>query len=291
MGRDTDSKWVEWLASSRRNSPGSACGASSISSPSSPSKASSTRSSATSYFALLSANEDGSNDGRSSFANHKQHCNISGSTTRGMDSSWVAWFTEHGHQGRFTDMPDQIMREKGHGSERSFLNINKTLSPTETQQLQMQRYSLPQDPEISNTATTTASAVSVSMGTTSPLPSPSDNLWDSNIDGLGTDLLSTFWSALPFDPTNTQADEAAGPCATAGLDDGDFSWLEEQHAFPFNRSEESGKSSPGSKRSREEYPGDYTDHGRTQLETIANKKQRIYHPWTNPLEKSSPFSY
>ena len=281
MGRDTDSKWVEWLALSRRNSPGSTFGASpSIPSPSSPSKASSTRSSATSYFALLSANEDGSNDGRSSSANHKQNGNISGSTTRDMDSSWVAWFTERGHQCQLVDMPE-IRREKSHGSDRSFLNMNKTLSPTETQQPQMQRYSLPQDPETSNTATTTASAVSISVGTTTPLPSPLDNHWDSNIDSLDTELLSTFWSPLPFDPTNTQANEAAGPCATAGLDDGDFTWLDEQHAFPFHLSEESGKSSAGSKRSREEYSGDYTNDGQTHLESITNKKQRICHPWTN----------
>lgn len=306
MGRDPDSKWVHWLALSRRNNPGSMSGTlSSSSSPSSPSKASSkisdgkplrSRSSATSYFALLSANGDGSNDGRS-FANHKQYGNVSGLTTRDMDSSWVASFTEHWHQRQCADMPEKMVQEKAHSLEQPFLNINKTLSPSETQQLQMQTNSLPQDPEngvVSNTATTasTAPAVSSSVGITSPLPSPLNNLLDSDIDSLGTftEFLSSFYCALPFDATDTQANGAAAPCATAGLDYGDLTWLEEQHAYPLNTSDVLGGSSPTSKRSREGYPGDYTNDGQTHLENVTNKKQKTFHPWTNRLETSSPFS-
>ena len=304
MGRDPDSKWVHWLALSRLNNTGSIFGTLSSSSfPSSLSKASSnigdstslrSRSSATSYFALLSANEDGSNDGRS-FANHRYHGHVSSLITRNIDSSCVAWFTERGHQRQLADMPDKMRQEKAHCSEQSFLDINKTLSSSETWPLQMQKNSLPQDREnaaVSNTAVTTASPASSSVGTTSPLPSPSNNLWDSDIDSLGTfdELLSGFCSALPFDSTNTQANGAAGPCATAGLDDGDLTWLEEQLAFPLNTSDELGKSSPASKRSREVYPGDYTNDGQPHRENITNKKQKTLHPWTNRLDTSSPFS-
>ena len=303
MGRDPDSKWVHWLALSRRNNPDSTSSTlSSSPSSSSLSKASSnigdsrplrSRSSATSYFALLSASEDGSNEGRS-FAKHKQHGNVSGLTTRGMDSSWVAWFTERWHQHQLAEMPDKMMQEQAHSSEQSFLNINKTLSPSESQQLQMQRNSLPQDPEnaaVFNTATTTASAVASSVGGTSPLSSPLNDLLDSDIDSLGTltELRSSFYSALPFDSTNTQANRAAEPGATAGFDDGDLTWLEEQHAFPLSIGDESGQSSPRSKRSREGYPGDYTNDGRTHRENITNKKQKIFHSWPNRLETSSPF--
>lgn len=295
MGRDTDSKWVQWLALSRRNNPGSTFATSpSSSSPSSPYKGSSTRSSATSYFALLSAKEDGSNHGRSSFANHKQHGHVSGSTTHDIEPSWVTRPSERWHQGQLSDMPDQITREKSNGSERSFLNIDKILSPTETQQLQMQRYNLPQDPENAvelSTATTTASAVSISVGATSPLPSPLDPLWDSEIDSLGTELLSNLCSVLPIDPIDTQEKEAAGPCATVGLDDGDFTWLEGQHAFAFNMSGDLGELNPGGKRGYEEYPGGHTNDGQIHLESVTNKKQKFSHPWTSRLETSSSFSF
>lgn len=295
MGRDTDSKWVQWLALSRRHNPGSTFATPpSSSSPSPPSKASSTRSSATNYFALLSAKEDGSNDGRSSFANHKQHGNVSGSTTCDMDSSWVARPTERWHQRQLSGLPDQITREKDHGPERSFLSMDKTLSPAETQQTHMQRYSLPQgpaDPVVSNTATTTASAVSTLVRATSPLRSPLDTLWDSDIDSLGTELLSNYCSALPFDPIETQTNEAAGPCATVGLDDRDFNWLEGQHAFPINTREEWDEQSFGGKRSHEDYHNDHTNDGQTHPDNLTNKKQRISHSWTNYLETRSPFPF
>ncbi|MCJ1387244.1 hypothetical protein MMC18_000084 [Xylographa bjoerkii] len=275
--------------------------------PSSPSRPSSyigdsrplrSRSSATSYFALLSANEDGSNDGES-FANHKPRGSTSGLTPRDMQSSWVAWFTERWHKHQLADMPDNMVQEKAPGTEQSFLNINKTLTTSEAQQLQMQKHYLPRDPEyavVSNPATTTtASTVVSSVGTTSPLPSPSDNLLDFDVDSLDTfsELLSNFCSTLPFDATKTQAHGAAGPCGTTGLNDGDFTCLEEQHTFPLHMSDESGNTSPTSKRSREGYPGDYTNDDQAQLENITNitsKKQKTLHSWNHHPETLSPFS-
>ena len=308
MGRDADSQWVHWLALSRHNKPASMSGTlSSGPFPSSPSKASSNigdskplrpRSSATNYFALLSANEDGHHDGRS-FTNHKQHGNVSGLTTRDMDSSWVAWFTEREHQHQLADVTETLMRERARSFEQSFLNNNdKSLPPSGIQQLQLQSNSRPQGPEnavLSNTATTTsASAGFGSVGTTSPLPFSVNNFLDSDIDSLDTfsELLSGFGPALPSEPSNIQANGAAGPCDTDGFDDGDFTWLEAQHACPLSISDESGLSSPNSKRSREEYPGGYpTNDGQTLLEGITtSKKQKFVHPWAGRLDTSSPSS-
>ena len=301
MGRDPNLKWVHWLARSRRDNPGSMFDTLSSSSfPSSLYKESSivgnsksvrSRSSATNYFTLLSANEDGSSDGRQ-FANHKQHGNIPGLTTRDIDYSWVARFAEHQHQQ--ADMPRNMVQEKAHSSEQSFLNINKTLPPTERQRLQMRKNSLPQDPEnavVSNITTTTASAFSSSLGTTSPLPSPLNNLWDFDVDSLGSDYLCNIRSPLPFDPTDTQANGAAGPCATTGLDNEDLSWLDKRHPFPLYTNDEPEKSSPTRKRRREEYPGDYADDGQTHLEDVTKRNQRIFHPWTDRHESSSPFAF
>lgn len=116
MGRDPDSKWAHWLVLSRRDRPGSMLGTFSLNCfPSSPSKPSSnvgdskpllSRSNGTSYFALLSTNEHGSTDRRSS-VNYKQHGNVSGLTTRDVDfRGWVAWFTERWRQRQFAEMPD-----------------------------------------------------------------------------------------------------------------------------------------------------------------------------------------
>ncbi|KAL8719383.1 MAG: hypothetical protein Q9225_003613 [Loekoesia sp. 1 TL-2023] len=251
------------------------------------------RSSATNYFTLLSASEDGSNDGRS-FANHRKPSNISGLTTRDMNSSWAAWSTERWHQRQLANMPDRTLQEEAHTSEHPFHNVNKTLSPSESQQLQIQRLSLPQDPGnalISNTATTTASAVPSSVGTISPWPSPSNNISDSDTDGLDAfnELLSGFCSTLPFDQTNTQVNGAAAPSTTTGLD-GDFAWLDEQRAFPLDINTDSGISSPGSKRSRDDYTSDHTAEGQTHLENI-NKKPKTSHPWYECLEPPSPILF
>ena len=210
-----------------------------------------------------------------------------------MDSSWVAWAAERWQQRQPADTPGNIMQECAYSSEQSFLDINQTLPPSET--LQMQKYSLPRDPEnvvVSPTATTTTSVVSGSVGTTSPVPSPLNNLLDPDIDSLGTftELLSNFYSALPFDPTSAPANTSARPCVTTtGLDDGSFTWLEEQHPFALHTSDESGQSSPTGKRGREGcYPGcEYPHDGHGHLESIANKKQKTFPPWNDRPETSS----
>ena len=304
MGRDPDSKWAHWLALSRRNKPESMFGTSSSNSfPSSLSEASSniadrrplySHSSATSSFPFLSANEDGSRDARS-FASHKQYGNVSALNTRDMDSSWVAWFTERWHQRQLTDLPDSMMPGKAYSSGPSFPNPNRALSPIETQQMQIQKNSTLQGIEnavVSNTATSTASDVFSSAETSSPLLSSMDKFLDPDIDSMGTftELLSDFSSTLPFDPTNTPANGFAEPCGPAELDDENLAWLEEQHVCPHDLSYESEKSSPTCKRSHEGYPRDCPPDGQTYLENIANKKQKTFHPWTNRLDTSSPFS-
>ncbi|KAL9595537.1 MAG: hypothetical protein Q9219_006394 [cf. Caloplaca sp. 3 TL-2023] len=288
MGRDLDSQWVHLLAHNRRNQPGSA----SPSSDAGGNRHVRSRSSATNYFTLLSASEDGSNAGRP-YTNHRRQGNSPGITARDMDSSWVAWFTERWHQRQLADTPDSTL-EEAHTSNPSFHAFSNTLSPSETQQLQMQNISLPQNLEntfTSHTAPTTASAVPSSVAT-SPWPSPSNDMGDSDIDSLDAfnELLTGFCSALPFDPSNQPANDYADTCRPAGINERDFTWLEEQHAFPFDMSDESAISSPASKRSRDEYTGDYTVEGQTHLENITNKKRKVSHPWANHPEISSPFS-
>lgn len=305
-GRDPNSQWVHWLASSRLNSPRSKCGTlSSSPSSSSRSRASSqigdskhlaSCSSATSYFALLSANEDGCHDGRPS-ANPKQNGNTSGLNMQDTDSSWVAWFNECWDQQRLPDIPDKTVQEGAPPSEQCFLDLSKTMSPSEIQQLQMQRHSLPQDSHnalVSNTTTANSSAVRSPVGTTttSPWASPSTQFWDSDIDCLDnlTESLLNFSSTSPFDPISTPANGVAEPCATAGLD-GDFAWLGEQDAFPLNLNDELGKSSPSSKRGREAYSPDCTNDCHTHLDDIASKKQKTFHQWAKHFETSSQFPY
>ena len=303
-GRDPNSQWVHWLASSRLNSPRSRCGTLSSSPSSSRSRASSkigdgkhppSCSSATSYFALLSANEDGCHDGRPS-ANSKQHGNVSGLNMQDTDSSWAAWFNKRWDQQQLPDMPNKTVQEKAPRSEQCFLDLSKTMSPSEIQQLQMQRYSLPQDPHnalVSNTTTANSSAVRSPVGTTSPWASPSTTqFWDSDIDCLDnlTENLLNFPSTSPFDQISTPANGAAGPCAIAGLD-ADFTWLGEQDAFPLHINDESGKSSPSSKRGREDHSPDFTNDCQTHLDDIASKKQKTFHQWAKHLETSSPCRY
>lgn len=294
MGRDPDSKWAHRLALRRRNNPDPTVDTPSSSpSPSPRSRPSSnigdskpfhSRSSATSYFALLSANEDGSINGRSS-TNHKQHSSVSSLSRRDMYSSWAACSTERWRQRQLANMPNQMMHEKSHGSKHSFLNGNMTLLPSDTRQLPMKKHSLSPDPENAamSRTTTTRSAIPSSAGTISTASSPSNDFLDFDINSLDTltGLLPDFGSTLPFDPTNAQAHGTAGPWPLAGPDDGDFTWLEEQLAFPLNLGDESGCSSPSNKRSREEYPGEYIDDGQISLEEFVNKKQKMYHPWIN----------
>ena len=305
-GRDPDSKWVQWLAHSRRNNAGSMSGTSSsgfIVSPLSrssscmvDSKSNYSRSSATSYFAMLSTNKDISKDGIS-FFNHKQHGNDPFLAMRDMDSSWVAWFTERWNQRHVADVPDKMMQDKAYGPDQSFPNINKAISPSDIQQLQTHKRSLPHVPEtttVPNTATSTASALSSSEEPTFPLPTSSSNFLDSDINALDTftDLLSNFDPAMPFDTTTAQADIIiAAPCATAELDDGDLTWLEEpQPVLSLNAGDASETSSP-SKRSREEYHhgGCCTSEGEPihNLENTTNKKRKVFHPWSNHLLEAS----
>lgn len=290
MGRDPDSKWARWLALSRQDGPGSAFDTCSSSSPASLSSASPNignniplrpHSSATSYFALLSTNQNGSIDGKS-FANNKQHGNVSGLTSRNMDSSWVAWFTERWHQGQLVDVSDRINQEKAHNSEQSLLDSNRIQLPFENQRLPTQKSNISQDPEngaVSSTPLTTASVISSSAGISSTWPSPSSNFLNADIDSLDafTELLPNFDSTFPFDPTNAQANGAEGSYNMTEFDDADLVWLEEQHEFPPNLSDESRISSPSNKRGREGYHGNYINDHQNQLEDLTNKKQKMFH--------------
>ena len=284
MGRDPNSKWVHWLAHSRRSGIDSTLDTmSSNSLPSSLFQSSSnagdckrlpSRSITTSYFALLSANEHGFGDGRLCANRDKQLVNNPRLTARDVDSSWVAWFAERWQKRQPADISDGMVREKAHSPERPFRNIDKTLSlPTETQKLKPQNNISPgpENAVISdtNTATSPMSAVPSSEGPINSLPSPLINLWDFDIDSLSPELFSDFDS---FMSPNTPAN---GACATAMPNDGDLTWLEEPHEFPFKISDESKRASPASKRIREDYPGDYTTEGQIGLEDNANKKQRF----------------
>ena len=297
MGRDPSSKWVHWLAHSRRSGIDSTLDTTSSNSlPSSLFQSSSnagdcnllpSRSITTSYFALLSANEHGFGDSRLYANRDKQHGNNPRLTTRDVDSSWVAWFAERWHQRQPADISDEIVQEKAHSPEQSFRNINKILSlPKETQKLNPQN-NLSPGPENAviseiDSATSPTSAVPDSEGPINPLPSPLINLWDFDIDSLSTEFLPDFDSfgsnntpASDFDSFGSTNTPANGAYATAMPDDEDLTWLEEPHAFFFNISDELKRANPTTKRMREEYPGDYTVEGHTGLEYNANKKQRI----------------
>ena len=284
MGRDPNSKWMHWLAHSRRSGIESTLDTmSSNSLPSSLFHSSSnagdckvlpSRSITTSYFALLSANEHGFGDGRLGANRDKHHGHNPRVTARDVDSSWVAWFAERWHQRQPADISDEIFQEEAHSSEQPFRNINKTLlSPPETQKLKPQnKLSLgSENAVLSDTATSPTSAIPSSEGPINPLPSPLINLWDFDIDSLSTEFLPDFDS---FGSINTPAN---GACATATPNDEDLTWLEEPHAFAFSISDESKRASPTSKRIREEYPGDYTIEGQIGLEDNTNKKQRMWY--------------
>ena len=284
MGRDPISKWIHWLAHSRRSEIDSTLDTmSSNSLPSSLFQSSSNAgdckllpspSITTSYFALLSANDHGFGDGRICANRGKQHGNNQRLTARDVDSSWVAWFAERWHQRQPADVSDEVVQENAHSPEQPFRIGKKTLSsPTETQRPKPQN-NLSPGPEnavIYDTATATSStsAVPTSEEPINPLPSSLSNIWDFDIDSISTEFLPDLDS---FGSTNTPANEA---CATAMPNDGDLTWLEEPRAFPFNISDESKRASSTNKRIHEEYPGDYTTEGQTGLDCNANKKQRI----------------
>ncbi|KAI4169801.1 MAG: hypothetical protein LQ343_005450 [Gyalolechia ehrenbergii] len=290
MGKDLDSQWVHLLARNRRNINGSTL--SKASPYTGDRKHARSHSSATSYFALLSASGHGSNAGRT-FANHQKHGNVPGITIRDMDSSWVAWFTERWQERQLVDdMPVKTMQEQG---EQPFLDIPETLPHPETRRMQMQRNNLTQDQEdllgFNHTTPPTSAISSSSAGTASPLPSPPNAQLDIDIDGLDTfnELLSNFCTATSLPPIPALANRSSAGVPTTVLDDGDFTWLEEQpNTFPIHMSDESGVSSPVSKRSREEYHGDYTTDGQHQREIVTSKKQKVLHPKTDWFDLPSP---
>ena len=149
-------------------------------------------------------------------------------------------------------------------------------------------------PNPSTATTTSTQNLPSSAAFADPLPSSSlSNFLEPDIESLGNfnELLSDFSSALPFDLALTQSDPASGLYAPTGaFDDADLTWLEEQHAHPTDTNDESGKSTPASKRSREEYPGEFIPEGLSQLDDIASKKQKVFHPWVNGIETSPPYS-
>ena len=284
MGRDPISKWVHWLAHSRRNGthspldtmPSNPLPSSLFQSSSSAGdcKLLPSRSITTSYFALLSANEHGFGDGRRCANRGKQHGDNQRVTARDVDSSWVACFAERWHQRQRADISDETVQGKAPSPGQSFRNGKKTQSsPTETQKLKPQR-NLSPGPENAvisdtDTATSPTPAVPSSEGPINPLPSSVFNLWDFDIDSLSTEFLPDFET---FGSTNTPAN---GACATTMPNSGELTWFDEPQAFPFNISDESKRASSANKRIHEEYRGDYTSEGQTGLECNANKKQRM----------------
>lgn len=321
-GRDPDSKWAHCLALSRRYNPGPTLNTNSLTSSSSStsralsnisdSKPLQSYSSATSYFALLSANEEHLIDGRSlanhkENGNHKQQGSVSGSTRRDMDSLWVAWFTERWHQHQLADAPDQMIQAKSSNSEQFFPQSPKTPSPSGIRQRPTQKNGHAQDPENAARSKTTSvrSVVADSVETITPWSSSPNDFLNPDTDSFDTfpELPPNFDSLMPFNPIIPPANEATGPCATAQLDDDeDFTWLGDQPAFPLNTDDESGPSSPSHKRNREEYPGGYSPvdvdvsvnvNAQTcQEERRTKKKQKTdhYHPCTHHhLRMPSPF--
>ena len=328
VGRDPDSKWVQWLARSRQMNRNPAFDTSSSSPTSSaPFRASAnisdskplhSCSSATSYFALLSANEDGSIESRAS-GYHKQHGSFSDLTKRDMDSPWVAWFTERSRQRQRVDMPDRMRQEGSRGSEQSFLDNNKVFSPSTASQLPTPKNTPSPGSHIAtisaggaggggnnssynNTTTTTTTtsrpAIPSLTETNSTWLSPLSNFLDSDIDNLDTftDLFPDFGSTIPFDSYNdAQANESTAPYAITGLDEGeDLAWLEDpqQLAFSHNIDAESEKPKPNpSKRTRAEqdpsdyfysYPNDAAAATHICLEEEpTNKHRKIFHSRAN----------
>ncbi|KAI4184464.1 MAG: hypothetical protein L6R41_004709, partial [Letrouitia leprolyta] len=271
MGKDLDSQWVHLLAVNRRNINGPSLSRASQNTSERKQHARS-RSSATSYFALLSAGEHGSSAGRSSLYTQKAS-NIPSMTTRDMDSSWVAWFTERWQQRQLVDdtiggrtFPDRTI----YTSSELAVPKSQTLShPVTRQQQQQQQQQLMQqnnhptqqdqeDALLFNHTTPATSEIS-SAGTTSPVPSPHMTNLDLDMDNLDT-FLSTFCTASSFpavpaltnpSSTSTSIQQRSSLPPSTNLDNGDFTWLEDQpqqpHTFPLPMSgggrEESGVSS------------------------------------------------
>ncbi|EAW25554.1 uncharacterized protein NFIA_043730 [Aspergillus fischeri NRRL 181] len=288
LGRDPDARWVQWLALTRRNNHAPLSGAMSPSSSTSLPMACSnlnyssrvrSRSSATSYFALLSAAEDGHQHQRED--GPKQHYNGSGTPTRRhMDSSWVAWLNERGHQRRQGGLVgDSTQSANSTGKYSS----DQSRSPSETPvQLQPQTC-LPDSTVVpssflNTSAFTTNTVPSMISSAATEFPSPLEPLPDAEIDVLSQqfpDFADRFPAGFP------DATVAMGPFDPAELDAGLLTWLDEQHAFAFNLGED-GPVSP-SKRglTLEAYPREMSAEGMRREGGI--KKQKLYHEaYTEP---------
>lgn len=257
MGKDLDTQWVHLLAVNRSNINGFTLPKASSHSNDRKRHVRS-RSSVTNYFALLSASEHGSNAGRSPAYNQKASI-VPSMTTRDMDSSWVAWFTERWQQRQLVDdIPGGGRTFSDHTSSELPFPKNRTLphhsqphpesqqQNQQQQQQQIQRHNN-QDQDDSllfnhhNTPPTTAIS---SARTTSPVPT---NL-DLDIENLDT-FLSNFCTGSSFPPVPALTHNSSSastsnnsnsiphqPSTTNLVDDGAFTWLEDaqQPQHPFN---------------------------------------------------------
>ncbi|PYH43120.1 uncharacterized protein BP01DRAFT_403101 [Aspergillus saccharolyticus JOP 1030-1] len=283
MGRDPDARWVQWLALTRRNNPASlssgALSPSSLSTASQPMACSNlnnsgggrvrSRSSATSYFALLSAAEDAH---QHQHQHHKQQYYHGGATpvptSRHLDSSWVAWLNDRQQQ-------RQGGSALGDASAAAAAAASGTVGPQQQQQQYCYNPGLgrsPSEPPMhgssqdsngtimpsaffnttsafstATTATTGPPSMISSAATPflSPLAAP---LTDAEIDALSQQFPDL--SADGFLPTGFPAEGVpmhdeemmmmmdqgggGGPFDPAELDAGLLTWLDEQHAFAFN---------------------------------------------------------
>lgn len=293
MRRDPDSKWVQ-LARTRRNNPGLMSGNSTPTSTLSTSASSRSitppnikdaghlrsRSSATSYFALLSAAEDANRDGRS-HPNQKQHHGRPSS--RHMDSLWASWY--NCNQRPSTNLSDDMILETPSSSTQPFVNFNHSRAPSETPSLQMSENTIGTTTASSTSSTNPPSTISTSVRATSPLQSSPVAFLDANIDGLNT--FPEFSSTFPFDLNDSTTNATFDP---AELDAGLLTWLDQQPPLPFGPNDETNTSSPTSKRGLETYPQDSAKAGTISLDHETAKKQKIFHSWTEGVETSLPFS-
>ncbi|GFF49075.1 hypothetical protein IFM51744_06990 [Aspergillus udagawae] len=239
MGRDPNSRWVQWLALTRRNNP--ACLSGAVSSPTSstsslPMACSNlgdsgrvrSRSSATSYFALLSAAADAHQrqDGR------KQHYSGSGTSTAGhMDSSWVAWLNERSLQlqgGGPVGDPMQSMPCTGHYASKPPVQ-SPCCFPDST--------AMPSSP-FHISAFTTPTPPSMDSGAETPFPSPLAPLTDADLDALSQQFPDFPDTPDGFPVCFTDSVAETDPFDPAELGAGLLTWLDEQHAFAFDLGED-----------------------------------------------------
>ncbi|KAH1976460.1 hypothetical protein KXV64_006642 [Aspergillus fumigatus] len=272
MGRDPDARWVQWLALTRRNNHAPLSGAMSpSSSPSLPMASSNlnyssrvhSRSSATSYFALMSAAKDGHQHQYQREEDRKQHYyNGSGTPTRRhMDSSWVAWLNEHGHQ-----------------------RCQGGRCPSETPgQLQQPQTCLPDSIVMPSSFLdtppfTTNTPPSMISSSATELPSPLAPLTDAEIDAMSQQF-PDFADRFPAEFSD--ATTAMGPFDPAELDAGLLTWLDEQHSFAFHQGEDVAVSPSKRSLTLETYPREMSADGTRREGGI--KKQKVYHEtYTEP---------